>query len=93
MFSQFQPWQVWASFGLLAVLLCLIGFAFRRFVPALVRMVLFGALGLVGIVVINLIGTRWGFGIAINPVTIGSVGILGPAGLLAVIVCRLLVGL
>ena len=84
------PWELIASFAAGMALICLTGYlllAPRRF---LWRLMAGGVLGAISLMLVNLVGSLFGFSVQINPFTAMAVGFLGLPGAALVVLLQLL---
>lgn len=84
------PWELIASFVVGLALICLTGYLLLVPMRFLWRLLAGGVLGALALMLVNLAGSLFGFGVHVNPFTAMAVGFLGIPGAALVIVLQLL---
>ncbi len=84
------PWELIASFGVGLALICLTGYLLLVPMKLMWRLVAGGVLGALALMLVNLVGSLFGFGVSINPFTAMAVGFLGLPGAVLVVILQLL---
>lgn len=84
------PWELIVSFVIGLALICLTGYLLLVPMKFTWRLLAGGVLGALALVVVNLVGSLFGFSIAVNPFTAMAVGFLGLPGAALVIALQLL---
>ena len=84
------PWELVFSFAAGLTLICLTGYLLLAPMKLLWRLLAGGVLGAIALMLVNLIGSAFGFSVAVNPFTAMAVGFLGLPGAALVIVLNIL---
>ena len=84
------PWELIVSFVVGLFLICLTGHLLLAPMKFLWRLAAGGVLGALTLMLVNLIGSLFGFSVAVNPFTAMAVGFLGFPGAALVIALQLL---
>ena len=84
------PWELIVSFAAGLALICLTGYLLLAPMKLLWRLLAGGILGAAALTVVNLVGSAFGFSVAVNPFTAMAVGFLGLPGAALVIALNFL---
>ena len=84
------PWELIVSFAAGLALICLTGYLLLAPMKLLWRLLAGGILGAIALMLVNLVGSAFGFSVAVNPFTAMAVGFLGLPGAALVIILNLL---
>ena len=84
------PWELIVSFAAGLTLICLTGYLLLAPMKLLWRLLAGGILGAIALMLVNLIGSAFGFSVAVNPFTAMAVGFLGLPGAALVIALNFL---
>ena len=84
------PWELIASFAVGLALICLTGYLLLVPMKVLWRLLAGGVLGALALMLVNLVGTLFGFSVNVNPFTAMAVGFLGLPGAILVVLLQLL---
>lgn len=84
------PWELIVSFAVGLTLICLTGYLLLVPMKFLWRLLAGGVLGALALMMVNLVGSLFGFSISVNPFTAMAVGFLGLPGAALIILLQLL---
>lgn len=84
------PFELIASFAVGLALICLTGYLLLVPMKFLWRLLAGGVLGALALVLVNLVGSVFGFQLAVNPFTAMAVGFLGLPGAALIVALQLL---
>ena len=84
------PWELIVSFAAGLLLICLTGYLLLAPMKLLWRLLAGGILGAIALMLVNLVGSAFGFSVAVNPFTAMAVGFLGLPGAALVIALNFL---